>query len=152
MSKRWIRCSRETRSLTSELNLMRRELQTLQWSCAGVIILMSFLCLWMIRMRRSLVQSSPTESPVVSPRGDAAATAVRVSNAAPSPQRQTARYRRRVNVTPTVPQEALMSCFHRRSAVTTQNGLNEQDPHSSNFQSSKSMAQAWWAKLQRRQR
>ena len=49
-------------------------------------------------------QPSLTESPVMSPRGDGTATSVRVSNAV--------RYRRRVNVTPTVPQEALLSCLH----------------------------------------
>ena len=67
------------RLLTDELSQMRRELRTLQWSLVGVILLMSFLCLWMSRMRRSLnngtttstngtsvetisVQSSPPES------------------------------------------------------------------------------------------
>ena len=49
-------------------------------------------------------QPSPTESPVVFLRGDAAATSVRVSNAV--------RYRRHVTVTPTVRQEALLSCLH----------------------------------------
>ena len=79
---------------------------------------MIFLCLWMSRMRRSLnsgtttftygtsaetisVQSSPPESPV------------RVSNAASSPPAHTARCRRHVNVSPSVPQETLVSCFHR---------------------------------------
>ena len=74
------------------------------------------LCLCMIRMRRSLnngrtastsgtsvetisVQSSPPESPVMAPRGDAATTSVRVSNAVPVPSAQTVRYRRHVNVT-----------------------------------------------------
>ena len=57
-----------------------------------------------------------------------------------------------MSVTPTVPQETLMSCFHRSHqlllvptlslctspvwiAGSTQSGLIEQDPHSSNFQS-----------------
>ena len=57
MSKRvqyqWIRCSREIRSLTNELSEMRRELRILRWSVARVIILLSLLCLWMIRMRPS---------------------------------------------------------------------------------------------------
>ena len=47
------------------------------------------------------VQSSPTESPVV-----------RVSNDVPSPPEETARYRRHVNVTPTEPHGALLSCIH----------------------------------------
>ena len=42
MSKKWVRCSREVRSLTNELNQMRRELQTLQQSLVGVILLMIF--------------------------------------------------------------------------------------------------------------
>ena len=92
--------------------------------------LMILLCLWMFRMRISLnngrtastfgtsvetisVQSSPPESPVMSPRGEAATPSVRVSNAAPFPPAQTVRYRRHVNVTPIVPQETLVSCFHR---------------------------------------
>ena len=121
MSKQWIRCSREIRSLANELSQMRGELQILQWSVAGVLILICLLCLWIIRMRRLQssgriastigthvetinAQPSPTESLVVSPRGDAAATSVRVSNAV--------RYRSHVNVTPTVPQEALLSCLH----------------------------------------
>ena len=49
----------------------------------------------------------------MSPRGEAATTSVRVSNAVPVPPGQTARYRRHVNVTPTMPQDALLSCFHR---------------------------------------
>ena len=81
---------------------------------------MVLLCLWMIRTRRSLnngrtastsgtsvemisVQSSPPESPVMSPRGEAATTSVRVSNAVPVPSAQIVRYRRHVNVTPAVP-------------------------------------------------
>ena len=84
----------------------------------------------MIRVRRSLnsgrtastigtsvetisVQSSPPESLVMSPRGEAATPSVRVSNAVPVPSTQTVRYRRHVNVTPKVPQETLVSCFHR---------------------------------------
>ena len=59
------------------------------------------------------VQSSPPEPPVMSPRGEAATTSVRVSNAVPVPSAQTVRYRRHVNVTPTVPQETMVSCFHR---------------------------------------
>ena len=87
------------------------------------------------------VQSSPPESPVMSPRSEAATTSVRVSNAVPSPSAQIVRYRRHVNVTPTGPQETMVSCFHRSPqllpwiAVTTQSGLNGQDPHSRNFQS-----------------
>ena len=38
---------------------------------------------------------------------------VRVSNAVSSPPTQTARYRRNMSVTPTVPQKTLVSCFHR---------------------------------------
>ena len=52
MSKQCTRCSREIRLLTNELSQMRRELQFLQWFVAGVVILLSWLCLWMIRMRR----------------------------------------------------------------------------------------------------
>ena len=45
MSKQRIRCSREIRLLTNELSPMRRELQILQRSVAGTIILVSLLCL-----------------------------------------------------------------------------------------------------------
>ena len=127
MTKPWVRCSREIRLLTDELSQMRRELRTLQWSLVGVILLMSFLCLWMSRMRRSLnygtttstngtpvetisVQSSPPASLVIPPRSE---DFVRVSNDASSPPAQIARYRRNMSVTPTVPQETLVSCFHR---------------------------------------
>ena len=51
----------------------------------------------------------PPESPVMSPRSEAKSDFVRVSSAASSLPAQTARCRRHVNVTPTVPQ----SCFHR---------------------------------------
>ena len=168
--------------LTNELSQMRRWLHILQWSVAGVIILMSLLCLWTIRMRRlqnsgrtasttaTRVQSSPPESPVVSPRGEAPATSGRVSDAGPSPSGQTVRYGRQVNVTPTVPQEtpccrasteAISCCMVPTlfpcispvwSAVTTQNGLNEPDPHSRNYPELQRLVQSWWAKLQRRQR
>ena len=93
-------------------------------------MLLSLLFIWMIRMRRSQsngrtdstsgtsvetisVQSSPTESPVMSPRCEAVNSCVRVSNAGPSPSGQTVKYRRHVNVTPTVPQEDLLPCCHR---------------------------------------
>ena len=107
-----------------------RELVILRWFVAGVIILLSLLFIWMIRTRRSQsngrtdstsgtsvetisAQSSPTESPVMSPRCEAANPCVRVSNAGPSPSAQTVKYRRHVNVTPTVPKENLLPCFHR---------------------------------------
>ena len=130
MIKSWIRCSREIRSLTNELNQMKRELEILRWFVAGVTILLSLMFIWMIRTRRSQsngrtdstsgtsvetisVQSSPTESPVMSPRCEAVNSCVRVSNARPSPSAQTVKYRRHLNVTPTVPQEDLLPCFHR---------------------------------------
>ena len=47
----WIRRSGETASVTSELGQMREEVRTLRWLVAGLIILLSFLCLWLIRMR-----------------------------------------------------------------------------------------------------
>ena len=51
---------------------------------------------------------------MLSSRSEAAATFARVSDAAPPPSRPTASYRH-VNVTPTVPQEALLSCLHKPS-------------------------------------
>ena len=122
--------SRRIRLLTDEMSQMRRELRTLQWSLVGMILLMIFLCRWMSRMRRSLnnstttstngtsvettsVQSSPPESPVMSPRSEATTEFVCVSNAVSSPSARTARYRRNMSVTPTLPQETLVSCFHR---------------------------------------
>ena len=134
MTKPWVRCSREIRLLTDELSQMRRELRTLQWSLVGVILLMIFLCLWMSRMRRSLnngttnstngtsvetisVQSSPPESPVMSPRSEATTEFVRVSSAASSLPPQTARYRRHVNVTPTVPQETVGVVLSQKPSV-----------------------------------
>ena len=122
----------------------------------------------MIRVRRSLnngrtastigtsvetisVQSSPPESPVMPPRGEAATPSVRVSNAVPVPSAQTVRYRRHVNVTPKVPQETLVSCFHRsHQLLPGPNSVSvyltcldsrhhvdstQQDPHSGNFPS-----------------
>ena len=148
---------------------MRRELQILQWSVVGMISPDELLFLWTIRLRMLQnngrtastndihvetinVQSSPPEPPVASSRSEAAATFVRVSDAVPSPSSQKARYRHHVNVTPTLPREALLSCLHRShqlllgsnavsvdltclECVTTQNGLYEPDPHSRNFQS-----------------
>ena len=62
------------------------------------------------------VQSSPPEeSPVVSPRVEDTSDFVRVSSAASSLPAQTARYRRHVNVTPTVPQETLV--FSQKPSV-----------------------------------
>ena len=130
MSKSWIRCSREIRSLTNELNQMKRELEILRWFVAGVITLLSLLFIWMIRTRRSQsngrtestsgtsvetisAQSSSTEFPVMSLRCEAANPCVRVSDAGPSPSAQTRKYRRHVNVIPTMPQENLLPCFHR---------------------------------------
>ena len=59
------------------------------------------------------LQSSPPESPVMPPRNEVATEFVRVSNAVSSPPAQTARYRRNMSETPKVPQEKLVSCFHR---------------------------------------
>ena len=147
---------------------MRRELRTLQWSLAGVILLMILLCLWMIRMRRSLnngktastsgtsvetssVQSSPPESPVMSPRGEAATPSVRVSNAVQVPvstnseistprERDSHSASRDPGVV--LPQKpSVVACFQRVSvnavwiAVTTRSGLNGQDLLSRNFPS-----------------
>ena len=155
MSKQRTRCSREIKFLANESSQMRRALQILQWSVAGVIILTSLLCLWTIRMKRLqnndgrmastirrhvetiILQSSPTETPVVYPRGESATTSVRVSDAVPSPSRPTARCRRHVNVTPTMPRastEAINCCLLPRlfpgnslvwSSVTTRNRLKE---------------------------
>ena len=55
------------------------------------------------RISRDVSQKRRKEAPA----------SVRVSNAMPVPSAQTVRYRRHVNVTPTVPQETLVSCFHR---------------------------------------
>ena len=143
---------------------------------------MILLCLWMIRMRRSLnygktasmigtsvetisAQSSPPESPVVSPRSEATSDFVRVSSAASSPPAQTARYRRHVNVTPTVPQETLVSCFHRSHQLLPGSNAvsvyltcldcphhakwtHRTGPTFQQFPELQRMVQAWWAKLQ----
>ena len=146
---------------------------------------MMLLCLWMIRMRRSLnngktastsgtsvetssVQSSPPESPVMSPRGEAATPSVRVSNAAQVPSAQTVRYRRHVNVTPTVPQETLVLCFHRNHQLLLGSNAvsvyltcldcrhhakwtQRTRPTFQEFPELQRMVQAWRAKFQRRQ-
>ena len=125
MCKQWMRCSREIRSLTNELNEK------------------------------------------VSPSGEVAATSVRVSNAVPSPSAQTARYRRHVNVTPTVPQEALLSCFHRSHLLPDSNAVSvyrtcleyrhhakwtqRTGPAFQEFPELQRMVRAWCAKLQQRQ-
>ena len=124
---------------------MRRELQLLlPWSVAGVIILMSSLRLWTIRVRRDCrrmvgrpprlvthvetfsVQSSPPESPVVSPRTPPCECDSHSASSGP------------VAVPPQKP--SVVAWCHRWpcisrvwSAATTQNGLNEPDPHSRNF-------------------
>ena len=181
MRKQQVRCSREIRSLTNELNQMRRELQTLQWSLVGVILLMIFLCLWMIRMRTSLNwhddllewyicrENQRSIKPTrIFREGEAATTSVRVSNAVSSPPAQTARYRRRAGVTPTVPQETLVSCFHRShqllpgsNAVSVYLTFLDRRHHArwthrtgptfQQFRELQRMVQAGWAKLQRRQ-
>ena len=112
-------------------------------------------------------QSSPTESPVMSPRCEAANPCVRVSNAGLSPSAQTVKYRRLVNVTPTVPQKNLLPCFHRTSPLLL--GSNAVSVHLTcldcrhhakwtyrtgptfqQFPELQQMVQAWWTKLQRR--
>ena len=186
MSKPRVRCSRKIRLLTDELSQMKRELRILQWSLVGVILLMILLCLWMIRMKKSLnngktasmtgtavetisVQSSPPESPVMSPRSEATSDFVRVSSAASSLPAQTARNRRHVNVTPTVPQETLVSCFHRShhllpgsNAVSVYltcldcrhhaRWTHRTGPTFQQFPELQRIVQAWWAKLQQRLR
>ena len=181
MSKPWVRCSRKISLLTDELSQMKRELRILRWSLVGVILLMILLCLWMIRMKRSLnngtngtsvetisVQSSPPESPVMSPRSEATTEFVRVLNAVSSPPAQTAKYRRNMSVTPTVPQETLVSCFHRSHQLLPGSNAvsvyltcldcrhhakwtHRTGPTFQQFPELQRMVQAWWAKLQRRQ-
>ena len=182
MSKPSVRCSLEIRLLTDE---MRRVLRTLQWSLLGVIFLMIFLCLSMSQMRRSLnngtttstngtsvetisFQSSPPESPMMSPRSEATTEFCRVSNAVSSPPAQTAMCRRSMSATPTVPQETLVSCFHRShqllpgsNAVSVYltcldcrhhaKGTHPTGPILQQFLELQRMVQARWAKLQRRQ-
>ena len=63
------------------------------------------------------VQSSPTESPVMSPRREAVNSCVRVSNAGPSPSAQTVKYRRHVNVTSTVPSRGPVAVFSQKPSV-----------------------------------
>ena len=88
---------------------------------------MIFLCLWTIRTRRSLnngtttstngtsvetisVQSSPPESPVMSPQR---LGHHRVCSCLKRRFVSASTKRRHMNVTPTVPQETLVSCLHR---------------------------------------
>ena len=114
------------------------------------------------------VQSSPTESPVMSPRCEAVNSCVRVSNAGPSPSAQTVKYRRHVNVTPTVPQEDLLPCFHRSHQLLPGSNAvsvyltcldcchhakwtHRTGPTFQQFPELQQMVQAWWTKLQRRQ-
>ena len=101
-------------------------------------------------------------------RGEAATSSVRVSNAVPVPPGQTARHRRHVNVAPTVPQDALLSCFHRsRQLLPGSNTVSvyltcldcrhhakwtqRTGPTIQEFPELQRMYQAWWATLQRRQ-
>ena len=128
---------------------MKRELRILQWSLVGVILLIFFVPL-----------DDPNEE-IIEQWQDGLHDWYICRNhqcsvepgAASSLPAQTARYRRHVSVTPTVPQETLVSRFHRSHqccclvptlfpcislvliASTTQSGHIEQDPHSSNFQS-----------------
>ena len=149
MSKSWIRCSREIRSLTNELNQMKRELEILRWFVAGVIILLSLLFIWMIRTRRSQSNgrtdsTSGTESPVMSPRCEAENSCVRVSNAGP---------RRHVNGShPLLPGYNTVSvyftcldCRHHAKWTHRTGPTFQQSPELQR------LVQAWWAKLQRRQ-
>ena len=109
------------------------------------------------------VESSPRESPVMSPRSEATTDSVRVSNAVSSPPAQTARYRRNMSATPTAPQETLVSCFHRShqllpgsNAVSVSHFLDcrhhakwthRMGPTFQQFRELQQMVQAWWAKL-----
>ena len=114
------------------------------------------------------VQSNPPESLVMSPRSEATTEFVRVSNAVSSPPAQTARYRRNMNVTPTVPQKTLVSCFHRSHQLLPGSNtvsvyltcldcrhnakwIHRTGPTFQQFPELQQMVQAWWAKLQRRQ-
>ena len=160
---------------------MKRELEILRWFVAGVIILLNLLLIWMIRTRRSQsngrtdstsgtavetisVQSSPTESPVMSPRCEAVNSCVRVSNAGPSPSAQIVKYRRHVNVTPTVPQEDLFPCFHRSHQLLPGSNAvsvyltcldcrhhakwtHRTGPTFQQFLELQQMVQAWWTKF-----
>ena len=71
---------------------------------------------------------------------------------------QTMRYRRHVNVTPTVPQETLVLCFHRShqllpgsNAVSLYLTCQRTGPTFQESPELQRMVLAWWAKLQRRQ-
>ena len=181
MSKLWVRCSLEIRLLTDELSQMRRELRTLQWSLVGVILLMIFLCLWMSRMRKSMnngtttstngtsaetisVQSSPPESPVMSPRSEATTEFVRVSNAVSSPPAQTARYRRDSHSAAGVvgvvlsQKPSVVAWFQRCLCVPHLVGLpaprKVDSSNRTHIQAISGVAangsSVWWAKLQRR--
>ena len=104
-----------------------------QWSLVGVILLMIFLCLWMIRMRRSLnngtttstngtsvetisVQSNPPESPVMSPRGDAhhrVCSCLKRRFVSASTNSQISTPNECDSHSAARPQETLVSCVHR---------------------------------------
>ena len=136
---------------------MRRELQTPQWSLAGVILLVILLCLCMIRMRRSLnygktastsgtsvetigVQSSPPESSLMSPRGRGGSVSTNSEISTPRERDSQCLKRPQCRVSTDSTSCCLVPtqfpCISRVwIAVTTQSGLNGQDPHSRNFPS-----------------
>ena len=95
-----------------------------------------------------------------------ATASVRVSNAGPAPSAQTVRYRRHVNVTHTVPQETMVSCFHRsHQLLPGSNAVSvylscldcrhhakwtqRTGPKFQEFPELQRIVQAWWAKLRR---
>ena len=122
---------------------------------------------WYIR-RDDQCSVKPNRIPVMSPRCEASLDSVPVSNAGPSPSAQTVKYRRHVNVTPTVPQEGLLPCFHRSHHVLPGSNAvsvyltcldcrhhakwtQRTGPTFQQFPELQRMVQAWWTKLQRRQ-
>ena len=168
MSKPWVRCSCEIRSLTNELSQMRRELRTIQWSLVGVILLVIFLFLWMSRMRstttstngRSVetisIQSSPPESLVMLPRREATTEFVRrrfvSTNSHNSTQHECDAHSAAGDVGFVLSQKpSVVARLQRCLCVPHAKWTHPTRPTFQQYPELQRMVEVWWAKLQRRQ-
>ena len=173
MSKSWIRCSREIRSLTDELNQMKdhpvevavhlddpNEEITEQWQDG--------LHEWYIR-RDDQCSVKPNRIPRdVSEMRSSQSLCPCLKRRSVFVSTNSKKYRRHVNVTCTMPQENLLPCFHRSHQLLPGSNTvsvyltcldcrhqakwtHRTRPTFQQFPELQQMVQAWWTKLQRRQ-
>ena len=148
MSKSWIRCSREIRSLTNELHQMKRVLEIPRWFVAGVIILLSLLFIWMMRKRRS--QSNGRTD---STSGTSVETISAQSRPSDSPRDVSEQCLKRTCCRAST--EAISCCLVPTLFLCTSPVwiamTHRTRPIFQQFPELQKMVQAWWTKLQRPQ-